>query len=337
MTKVPLRLVGGLGSPYTMKMRAILRYRRIPHMFQMRNGVIAEEVAHVKPRLIPMLKFPDDEGWRVDSTPMAYELEARYEDDRSIVPTDPAQRFLSDLIEDFADEWLTKAMFHYRWYYAADRDFSSGWIAADNVLGPDGQAARKAFATRICERQVSRMSMVGCTDENRAAIERSFEMLIDRMEPAVGFGQFLFGTRPSLADFGLFGQLKTLSDDPTGQQIMRQRAPTLVHWIRQVDDLSGVDGAWHEGDIPAVVKSIVSLSARTYLPFMQANLDALQSGAEKVRLELLGETYEQAPFRYQGKTYTRLKSLYEQLTGAAREQVDSVLDAVDAKTYFTSA
>ena len=48
-----------------MKMRAILRYRRIPHMFQMRNG-IAEEVAHVKPRLIPMLKFPDDEGWRVD-------------------------------------------------------------------------------------------------------------------------------------------------------------------------------------------------------------------------------------------------------------------------------
>ena len=89
----------------------------------MRNGAIAEEVAHVKPRLIPMLKFPDDDSWRVDSTPMAYELEARYEDDRSIVPSDPAQRFLSDLIEDFADEWFTKAMFHYRWYYAADRDF----------------------------------------------------------------------------------------------------------------------------------------------------------------------------------------------------------------------
>ena len=84
-----------------------------------------------------------------------------------------------------------------------------------------------------------------------------------------------------------------------------------------------------------MVKSIVALSARTYLPFMQANLEALQKGAENVRLELLGETYEQAPFRYQGKTYTRLKS-FEQLTGAAREQVDAVFDAADAKAYFTS-
>ncbi len=55
----------------------------------------------------------------VDSTPIIRKLEATYER-RSVIPEDPATAFINDLLEDFADEWLTKAMFHYRWYYADD-------------------------------------------------------------------------------------------------------------------------------------------------------------------------------------------------------------------------
>ena len=91
----------------------------------MRTGSVREETAAVRPQIIPMVQKPGDSGWDVDSTPIIYELEARHDNGRSLLPADAGDRFLAELIEDFADEWLTKAMFHYRWYYATDRDFSA--------------------------------------------------------------------------------------------------------------------------------------------------------------------------------------------------------------------
>ena len=36
---------------------------------------------------------------------------------RSVVHTDPALALVDAIIEDFGDEWVTKAMYHYRWAY----------------------------------------------------------------------------------------------------------------------------------------------------------------------------------------------------------------------------
>jgi hypothetical protein len=108
------RVVGSAGSPYLIKMRAIFRYRRILHIWQHCSGRIKDGTADVRPLLMAIVKFPSNGDWRVDSTPIAYELEERYSE-RSILPPDPVHRFLAELIEDIADEWLTKAMFHYPW------------------------------------------------------------------------------------------------------------------------------------------------------------------------------------------------------------------------------
>ena len=153
----PYRVVGANGSPYSMKMRAIFRYRRIPHIWQHRSARVEAETANVRPQIVPMVQFPDGSGWRVDSTPIAYELEERHSA-RSILPEDPAHRFLCALIEDMADEWLTKAMFHYRWFYAPDQDYASWWIATDRNSTVDStRAAREAFADTFGQRQIDRM------------------------------------------------------------------------------------------------------------------------------------------------------------------------------------
>ncbi|MEM7254338.1 MAG: glutathione S-transferase [Pseudomonadota bacterium] len=330
------RIVGGLGSPYSMKLRAVFRYRRLVHVFEMRNGAVREEVAHVRPQIIPMVGGPNDDDWLVDSTPIIYELETRHAK-RSILPESPADRFLSELIEDFGDEWLTKAMFHYRWYYATDRDFSAYWIATDQVTEvDDARRRRRAFADQIRERQVTRMPLVGCTEENRPVIEQSYQAVLDALEPLVGFGQFLFGTRPSIGDFGLFGQLKTLADDPTPMFLMRQRSPTVCHWVRQVDDLSGIDGVWRDEaeSYSDPVRDLLSLCGAAYLPFLAANSKAIEADADSVRVEIWGHPYSQAPFRYQGKCYSRLKALFAGLSADARRTIEPVLEETDCLRWL---
>ena len=37
-----------------------------------------------------------------------------------MIPPDAVVSFLDALLEDYADEWLTKAMFHYRWAFEPD-------------------------------------------------------------------------------------------------------------------------------------------------------------------------------------------------------------------------
>ena len=117
-----LELLGMPGSPYTRKMLALLRYRRIPHRIIW--GSHFEPLANYpapKVKLLPTFYFPTANGKEavVDSTPIIQRLE-REHDDRKVVPDDPLLRFLTNLIEDFADEWVTKAMFHYRWHFSED-------------------------------------------------------------------------------------------------------------------------------------------------------------------------------------------------------------------------
>ena len=91
--------------------------------------------------------------------------------------------------------------------------------------------------------------MVGCTEQNRPIIEESYRFVLDTLDRHVRHLPFLLGSRPSLADFGLYGQLQILSVDPTPAAEMRARAPDVFCWLMRLDDASGVEGDVDPGAI----------------------------------------------------------------------------------------
>lgn len=327
MTAAPYALYGINPSPYSMKMRAVLRYRRLPFVWH--NGQPPARdiaVAAGLPPVIPVLRFPDGTTLN-DSTPLIEELERRHPGERSIVPSDPAQAFLAFLIEDMADEWLTKAMYHYRWWYEPDRDFAAQWVTGDR--DPAATPVARAQAGRaFIDRQVGRMALVGSTADNRPTIEKSYLRVLDALEEGLQLQPFLFGGRPSLADFGLFGQLATLSADPTPATVMRERAPYVLTWLWRVDDASGVEGDWLAPDapLPPMVRELLRLCGDTYLPFVAANAAAIADGEDTVSVTLRGRPYTQATFRYQAKCYDALRRRFARLPPAHRARIEPLLE-----------
>ena len=324
---VPYRLVGTNGSPYSVKLRAILRYRRLPFVWELRTERNRAEFARLRPPLIPVLQYPEDGSYHVDTTPVAEDLERRHPGRRSILPDDPAHAFLSCLIEDMADEWLTKAMFHYRWAYDADVRYAGRWIADDFFPDRTGEA-REAAARDFAKRQIERMPLVGCTPENAPVIEESYRRVLAALDPHVGAYRFLFGTRPALADFGLFGQLRTLATDPTPLAIMRAEAQRTESWVRQLDDASGLEGEWMAaGDpLPEAVRALLRLCGEAYLPFLAANAGAAAKDKDEFEVELMGRPFRQAVFRYQVKCLAELRRRLDGLEDEARERVRRALE-----------
>jgi glutathione S-transferase len=319
----PYEIVGLLGSPYTMKLLALLRYRRIPHIWTQLLPEMSDRRFGVRPLLLPILI--DRHGKEmIDTTPIALMLEQRYEARRAI-PDHPDLRFLCLLIEDFADEWLTKAMFHYRWSFAEDVAYCSRWVASDIAPGADGVTVER-IARNLADRQTARLPLVGAIGENVALIERSFRDLLAALVNHLDRFPFLFGDRPSLADFALYGQFSQLATDPVPARLMRGEAQAVFDWTRRLGDLSGcADDGWAADvlETPGFFK-ILSLVSELYIPFLHANGAALDRGEDAVvDLTVNGIRYRQQAFAYQRKCLDALRE-HANAYLAAGPRVDQV-------------
>ena len=331
----PVKIGGSYGSPYSMKMRAVLRYRRIPHQWIPRDSEF-DDLPEPPVRLQPTLAFPDEKGdypdSMVDSSPQIMRLEG-LEAERSVVPADPALAFLDHLLEDFADEWCTKMMYHYRWHHLYPEAIDKAGLLlplAQNLQMPS--PIHEAAAAMIRDRQVGRTALVGSTDGNRKAIEDSYVRLLHLLEAHLAQEPFLFGSRPGCSDFGLYGQLTQLTRfEVHSARLAVKHSPRTVVWVDHIDDLHWwpVDGAsgWLDRDqLPASTLALLGEAGRTYAPFMLANAAALAAGEDELVVAIDSVEFSQAPFKYQAKCLGWIRSEYEELDDQDRSWVDDQLD-----------
>ena len=84
---IPLEFIGAPGSPYTRKMRALLRYRRIPYVQIQQMSSEARALPQPKVPLLPTFYLPDASGAVVpvtDSTPLIRRFERALRGQRAL-------------------------------------------------------------------------------------------------------------------------------------------------------------------------------------------------------------------------------------------------------------
>ena len=336
----PVALSGAPGSPYTRKMLAVLRYRRIPYRYLIVSNPALADLPRAKVPLLPTFYLPGADGALeavTDSTPLIRRFE-REHGDRSLIPGDAALAFLDALIEDYADEWLTKAMFHYRWVYAADMANASAILPCWCGLSvPAADLAERARA--VAERQIGRLRYVGSNALTGPIIEASYRRFLEAFEAHLRVMPYLMGRRPGASDFATYGQLTQLAEfDPTPAALTLSIAPRVTAWVGMMEDQSGVEpnaADWIDAaNPPPTLKALLCEIGRVYTPVMLANARAVMSGAAEVSAEVDGQAWTQQPFPYQAKCLKALRDGRAALAPEARKIVDAALDGTGCEALL---
>ncbi|MEM7741780.1 MAG: glutathione S-transferase family protein [Pseudomonadota bacterium] len=346
-----VELQGAHGSPYTRKALAVLRYRRIPYNFIIGSpgrpiGWGYPDHAQLpipKVPLLPTFFFTDDAGVKqavTDTTPIIRRLEDMFSG-RSVIPTDPVMRFINYILEDYADEWLTRCMFHFRWAFQDDADKASTILPYFEMMGLSGDAEKQLKAW-ISDRQISRLYVVGSNEVTRPVIEQSYERFLQLLDAHLIAGhQFMLGNRPSSADFAAVGQLTCLTHfDPTPMAVTLKTAPRVYAWVERNEDLCGVEiteGDWiSSGDVPDTLIALLREAARTHLPQFLANARALSAGQKEFETEIAGKAWRQPSFPYQGKCLAWTRQEFAALSSDHQRKAMEILEKAELQDLITA-
>ncbi len=330
---LPYKILGAPGSPYSRKLRSVFRYKRIPFTWANRNSKEDVNTPEVPVNLLPVLVIPGGNGdyseAKIDSTPIIRFLEAE-QSDRSVIPVDPVMAFIDYLIEDYADEWLTKAMFHFRWAHKRNVDFA-GSILPRWTLNQLSDEEIEPLSKNISERQIERLRYVGSNETTGEFIEESYQKFIELLSSHLVGRRFVLGDRPGSSDFGIFGQLTQLAQtDPTCRDLTLDVAPRVFAWCDNVEDLSGLEPKetdWIESDqIPETLSEIFKEIGRTYAPFLLANSEAVVAGKEEWESEIDGKLWKQMTFVYQAKCLTWIREEFRKLDDEQKSKVLKLLE-----------
>lgn len=262
-------LYGSQASLFTGKARGYLNWKGADYTEHSVTAQIMKDIIlrHVKWPVIPVMKTEDGRIVQ-DTVDIIAEVETT-EPGPSVMPDGPVQRFASELLHVYADNWLLIPAMHYRWNYNEDWIYSEfGRSSSPDEtpeeqyrLGKERGAMFKGF-----------VPMLGINEDTIPGIERSYEAFLAEFSTHLETHPYLFGNRPSLADFAFLGPLYAhLYRDPASGEIMKRLAPNVYDWTERTH--SGQNGSGEligEDQIPQTLLPLMARHMSEHLPVIEA-------------------------------------------------------------------
>lgn len=274
---------------------------------------------------MPVLQLPDGR-WMTDTTKIIQWFENE-QPTPALLPSNPVLAFLCYLLEDYADEWLWRPAMHYRWYYDEGAHFASRHLA-DEHLGsiPVPGALKRAFMRYRQRSGYTRGD--GIHAGAVAGVEAIFLRLLEQLETIFAERPFLLGDRPTLADIGFSGPFfRHFALDPVPLEIIRQRAPAVLEWVARLWNTRAAECPGSEpATVPADLGPLLDAIGSDYLPYLNANVDAVTGQRKRFDAEIGGVAYRGARYsRYRVWCLAELRRQFEALPEAARAEVEALL------------
>ncbi len=268
MMRQTYRVHGMMQSYFTRKMTGYLDYKGIPWLFRRFPGVSPEAAAAGFSGGVPVVETPDGE-FMWDSTPMIHHLELCFPEP-AVLPADPVQRFLCYVVEDVADEWLYRPAVGTRWHFEENAAVGGFELARDIAVKAPVPCDQAHAAVRAHVR--SSCPPLGVTaDTIQLWVDDVLRPWMRVLGAHLAHRPYLFGERPSLADFALFGgNAAHFVNDPLCRRWVEADAPSVVqHTHRLLEPEDQRFGDWDDArDVSQTFLAVLADLKRLYLPWV---------------------------------------------------------------------
>lgn len=331
-------------SFFTRKVTGYLDYKRLSWWLSPDAGSISAARAAGWRGGIPVVATPEGEMiW--DSTALILHLD-RVHPEPSVTPPGKLA-FLDLLIDDFVDEWLYRPAIGTRWLYEENRVTGSWEIAreasystavpaeiAAQLESPPPPPAGDSIRAFVTAAMAGAMRTAGVDAANIDPwMAESVEPFQRALDAHLAATPYLFGERPALGDFGVFGaHMAHFANDPACRRRLEAVAPRLIEHTHRLATSRGREfGPWidPERTIPPTLIEVLSELGRHYLPWVS---EATVAGEAEVRFgSQTTTTIAATPFLTASRGV-----LLARYAEARSDELDAVLEAAGILSYFSS-
>lgn len=230
--------------------------------------------------VMPVIQSKQGE-WLQDTTFIMEELDKRHPES-CVVPDTPKQHMAALLLEAWLDEWWIPIGMHYRWSYPENYDLFIH-DASTGLLPYVPNFIRKPLAKKIANGLKAYLPVAGVREEQFAAMESWTNKILDVFENHFSQHAFLFGDKPSIADFALLGPMYGhLNRDPAPKRDLLDVRPHLQNWVERCHAGEGKDGSYLANDeIPETLTPIFHAIFSEFYPLVDNIKDNLIAYVEK--------------------------------------------------------